>query len=60
VDVVAVVSGSQYGTAQDLTFIIPIGTLAIFCLWAFFQRIPGTARDRDESLVTREELERRE
>jgi hypothetical protein len=30
----------SYGT-QALTFAIPIGTLALVCLWGFFQRRPG-------------------
>jgi len=27
--------------AQALTFAIPIGTLAVVCLWGFFQRRPN-------------------
>ncbi len=27
--------------AQALTFAVPIGTLAVVCLWFFFQRHPN-------------------
>jgi hypothetical protein len=27
--------------AQALTFAIPVGTLAVVCLWGFFQRRPN-------------------
>jgi len=26
---------------QSLTFAIPVGTLAVVCLWGFFQRRPN-------------------
>jgi hypothetical protein len=30
-------TGSMFG-AQALTFAVPVGTLAVVCLWFFFQR----------------------
>lgn len=55
-DVVAAVSSTEYGTAQVLTFAIPIGTLALVCFWGFFQRShTPTVRD-DEKLFNAEDL----
>ncbi|MCU1495715.1 MAG: hypothetical protein JWO62_3479 [Acidimicrobiaceae bacterium] len=37
-----IVASSSFSWAgpQSLTFAIPIGTLALYCLWGFFQRRP--------------------
>jgi hypothetical protein len=35
------VGNSSLVGAQALTFAIPIGTLALVCLWGFFQRRPN-------------------
>lgn len=59
-DVVAVVSGTDYGTAQVLTFVIPIGTLAAVCFWGFFHRSHTSSVPDDEMLFKPEDLHGRQ
>jgi hypothetical protein len=35
---------ADVAATQALTFAIPIGTLAVVCLWGFFQRRPTKSR----------------
>lgn len=51
------VSPAKYGTAQVLTFALPIGTLAGVCLWGFFQRWPRGTQREEERLFKLEDLQ---
>ncbi|HEY6429164.1 MAG TPA: hypothetical protein VIX84_18230 [Acidimicrobiales bacterium] len=35
---------ADVAATQALTFAIPVGTLAVVCLWGFFQRRPTKSR----------------
>jgi hypothetical protein len=36
---------ADVAATQALTFAIPVGTLAVVCLWGFFQRRPAKSRE---------------
>lgn len=55
-DLAALSDGLRYGTAQVLTFVIPIGTLLAVCLWGYFQRTPKLRRPAGDQLIRLEDL----